>query len=413
MRQRAICQQWQLLTCFAISLLVWGGMGASLGPLLPFLSQHFTLSLASVGQAFIGWSTGFCLGSLCAARLIIKISPFLLIFTANLIASLCVLGMATVNSFGIYCLFYTLTGVFGGLLFTSSHTLASYVFLSNRRAVLSLIDFSFSIGTLISPLLIGLTAWMNWQWQFLYQFIAAGLFLSSLLIFVCFPIIFNFTKTQKTIPVAPVLSQRPFPQKNIVLLLSLFSIFCFLLGFSEWQQNVWLVSYLISLGLSVTQASIIFSGFSAGMLCIRGMFILSFKKNRPVILYSGLALIILLAAVGLTFGTQFFVMLMSSFLFGIGIGSLLPGMMSSVMSLMPRKSAVISSVAIISLTLGGQLSSFATGKAVNRLGMLEGYRQMNTSVLLLILILGVLCYRLRTTSTHQTDDENITRKNGY
>jgi len=128
MKQKNVYKKRQLLSCFTLSLFVWGIMGTSLGPMIPFLIQHFTLPSAVLGQAFIGWAAGFCIGSLCTTRLIIKISPFIVIVIANILASLFVIGMLIVNSFFIYCLFYSVIGTLGGLLFTTSHTLASYVF---------------------------------------------------------------------------------------------------------------------------------------------------------------------------------------------------------------------------------------------------------------------------------------------
>ena len=315
------------------------------------------------GQVFLIWSVGFCLGSFMASRMLRKHRLSGIFISACLTASLSVYGMSVTTCFAIFAILYGVTGISGGMLFTTSHTCLSDYFPAKRKSALSFADFSFSTGMLSAPLMINWILLHNHSWPCVYLYVTGANITLALLIITARLLPLwpqDSVRAPSQINTAHYLNSQYVQKKPTISLIVFYSTLCFSTGFIEWQQNVWLVTYLLNAGLSHTSANKIISLFSIGMMLRRGMVAIGFLNSfkRKFFLDD---LMFITGMVALIFSKDTIFLSTGSCLAGFALGAVLPEVMATVMALIPSQAPVLSAVAIISLTSGGLFSGVYTG----------------------------------------------------
>lgn len=353
-----------LLFFIGFLLLSWGLLGAGIGPLLPQISVAFGLPLPLAGQVFLLWSSGFCLGSFITSHLIKRIQLSVLFLSACLVAAIAIFGLSVTPSFFLFCFLYGITGTAGGIIFTSCHTSVSWFFPEKRQAALSFADLSFSAGTLIAPLLINIIMSSNYPWQIFFKALScANITLAFLMILLALTFFRPYSVERKVSPSArektsfSLESDAAGSKKTIIN----YAIVCFSIGFIEWQQNVWLVTYAMSKGIPQVSANHVISLFSLGMLVRRAcsMFAGRSHPDFRLVLLDDIILLGGISAILAGNGTA--VLGAGSFTAGFALGGVLPVVMASAMASRPSRAPVLSTIALVMLTTGGLCSGIYTG----------------------------------------------------
>lgn len=273
------------------------GLGtALLGPILPLLAAQHQLSDASVGllplAQFLGATVG---GSTVLAR------PQRSFAIGSLAAGLG-LGLFAVAPALPLMLAVLFAGAWGiGQMIASSNVIAGARYTRNRASALTLLNFLFSAGALLSPLL---ASWLTPHLplrQVLLGFaalfaVAAALLLTGL----------NSSSGEETASAASEPPAQPLP-------LSLFLFFALLLalyGAFETSLNVWLTTYMLRYGgRSLAASQAVTSAFWIALTCARPLSsaallrIRDYRLQRASLLlltFSTAALFFLHSAAGIT-----------------------------------------------------------------------------------------------------------------
>nr|WP_242462563.1 MFS transporter [Pantoea agglomerans] len=287
-----------------------------------------------------------------------------LFLSACLVASVAIFGLSITPSFFLFCFLYCITGTAGGIIFTSCHTSVSWFFPERRQAVLSFADFSFSAGTLLAPLLINIIMNGNYPWQIFFKAISfANITLAFLMIPLALTFFRSYTVERKVSPSTgekTSFSLESDATGSKITLIN-YAIVCFSIGFIEWQQNVWLVTYAMSKGIPQVSANHVISLFSLGMLARRAGSMFA-GKSHPEFRLVLLDDIILLGGIStILAGKGTAVLCAGSFAAGFALGGVLPIVMATAMASRPSRAPLLSTIALVMLTAGGLCSGIYTG----------------------------------------------------
>ena len=367
----------------SVSFFIWGIVGVSLGVILPDVSRDFNLSLSSAGTLFVVWSVGFSLGSVCAARMLRTFVPLSILALLSLLTSSAAFYQSLADSYFSFAAASLVMGMFGGCIFTSSHTLIGTTFPDKKSLALSMLDICFSAGNILAPL--GFQVWDSWGGWRCLDLILGIAFLFCSILFVAVGRADGSNERAAT-PRRPF-GINPVSLPRVIVLCLAFGSFG--LGATEWTQNVWFVTYAIDQGIQAPQARTSMAVFTGGMMLSRILLIVVGSKVDHSLIATLLFAFALLGSVLLN-SSVVHTSIPANLLTGLGIGALLPIVLGAVMDLDVRRSATYSMIVIVSLTLGGQVASGLIGVTADRFGMASAYRFIIASVMLMVIGFGGL-----------------------
>jgi fucose permease len=248
-----------LILAVILAIFVYGMIAATLGTILPNLSERFGLTPRQNGSIAFAQALGLILASLAVGPLLDLEGKRLglTLGLALILAGLALLPRSTGHRVTMVLMF--LVGVGGGILITAANALASDVGPSHRGATLNLVNLFFGLGGFVTP------------------FIAAN-FLGKDWIRLCYSIA-GFTAATLVFEwLAPI----PAPVAGHVVSLAgaghllaqpellLLGLFLFLYVSCEVGVWNWLPRHLIAQGMSESRALNILSvGFALGLLAGR------------------------------------------------------------------------------------------------------------------------------------------------
>ena len=154
---------WLFLYC----ALLWGTFGALLGAVTPNLRAQMGVSFQEVGWLMAVWSGGGVIGSLLGGAVAKRWAPrkLLLVYTVLVVASLA--GVLLASTFFWLAVFMVSIATFETALFTLGHGLLAEISddPEQRTRVIGLIDVAYSLGTMISPLLVTASLGLSASWR--------------------------------------------------------------------------------------------------------------------------------------------------------------------------------------------------------------------------------------------------------
>lgn len=372
-----------LFVGIALAFLIWGALGSIIGPLLPEMTEAFTLSSTQAGFVFIPWSTGFSLGALASRKLldIYKIEKLLALFAG--VAVVCCIGLFFSNSFVQFLMVFSLLGAAGGATFTIAHTFIGQTFTTRRVTAISALDLLFSFGNLSSPLLLVFLLSLAFGWQFPFLIFAVACSISLIVYATILLLSRGKSDNKKAKDVAEEIGKTGAAAKFPIAYLVFPSVF---LGAFEWGQSIWFVSYSIDSGASETAARVGLSVFLAGMIIVRIIAIFigqSINNTQLVRAFFAMSLIgnLMIVSTG-----SYNLHLIGSFIAGIGIGAMFPILLARAMEVDPARSASFSVAMILSITVGGQMASLTIGTLADYFGIATTF--MFTTLFCVLLIIG-------------------------
>ncbi|MGV2071154.1 MULTISPECIES: MFS transporter [Rhizobium/Agrobacterium group] len=372
----------------SISFFFWGMLGVSIGALLPNAMETFSLSPFMAGMVFVIWSIGFSVGSFAAERLLRAYGTIIVLTLLSALTAVFSLLQFTATVPSLFYAIYLALGLCGGAIFTASHTLFGELFVDRRSSALAVLDVVFSVGNMAAPLLI--VAVLSWKisWQSFYLLLTFG-----------FTLITGLFALQLLGRNAGVFHERADSTMdartglNILPLASLVSlaIASFALGATEWTQNVWFVTYALEEGLPQDLARFGLSAFTAGMIASRVFVIWFDGAVRSVAIQRTMLLLALVGETIVIIAATAPLMLLGNVILGAGIGGLFPIFLGRAMDHNPSSSAALSMLMVVSLTLGGQVASFALGALSDRFGVTTAFSA--TVPIILIMAITFEAYR--------------------
>ncbi len=357
------------------------------GLLLPDLAAELALSKSLSGVFFSLMSAGTILGAVLGGKYAQKFQ-FLKLFAALALLSACwLLLISLVNDWRYLLLLITLIGMTYSIMFTIGHTLIARLFANRRAAMMGLMDFMFSLGTLTAPLWVVLLFRYLDDWRWPLRILAFGL-----LVIACYsywaaarlPALAQPSRSG-----ARSLSYTALLRQPLFLLLLLVMIGY---GAAEWGQGNWFVSYAVTgLGLQAEQSRLLLAWFTGGMVLSRLGFalLLRWLTASQLLLLLGILTVsgALLVKLGMTVG----LLGLGNLLLGLGIGAIFPLMLATVMDLDSDNGPVLSGIASIGSAVGFQFAGLLTGLWAEQAGIVNAFWLVPLASIWLLLTLLVFC----------------------
>lgn len=357
------------------------------GLLLPDLAAELALSKSLSGLFFSLMSVGTILGAVLGGKYAQKFQ-FLKLFAALALLSACwLLLISLVNDWRYLLLLITLIGMTYSIMFTIGHTLIARLFANRRAAMMGLMDFMFSLGTLTAPLWVVLLFRYLDDWRWPLRILAFGL-----VVIACYsywaaarlPALAQPSRSG-----ARSLSYTALLRQPLFLLLLLVMIGY---GAAEWGQGNWFVSYAVTgLGLQAEQSRLLLAWFTGGMVLSRLGFalLLRWLTASQLLLLLGILTVsgALLVKLGMTVG----LLGLGNLLLGLGIGAIFPLMLATVMDLDSDNGPVLSGIASIGSAVGFQFAGLLTGLWAEQAGIVNAFWLVPLASFWLLLTLLVFC----------------------
>lgn len=357
------------------------------GLLLPDLAAELALSQSLSGLFFSLMSVGTILGAVLGGKYAQKFQ-FLKLFAALALLSACwLLLISLVTDWRYLLLLITLIGMTYSIMFTIGHTLIARLFANRRAAMMGLMDFMFSLGTLTAPLWVVMLFRYLDDWRWPLRFLAL-----SLLIIACYSYWAAArlpTLAQPAHSGARSLSYTALLRQPLFLLLLLVMIGY---GAAEWGQGNWFVSYAVTgLGLQAEQSRLLLAWFTGGMVLSRLGFSLLLRWLTASQLLVLLGILTVFGALLVKLGATVTLLGVGNLLLGMGIGAIFPLMLATVMDLDSDNGPVLSGIASIGSATGFQFAGLLTGLWAEQAGIVNAFWLIPLASIWLLLTLLLFC----------------------
>jgi MFS transporter, FHS family, glucose/mannose:H+ symporter len=141
----------QLAPALHVGFLFVGVVNTMLGPLLPLLAARWQLSDAQAGRLFVAQFMGGMVGSALSSVLIVRLG-FLPLLAGGFAAMAAAAACVGLGSWGVGLTAVAASGVALGLTVPATNLLVSYLNPERRAAALSVLNLTWGVGAMCSPL---------------------------------------------------------------------------------------------------------------------------------------------------------------------------------------------------------------------------------------------------------------------
>ncbi|GGW69014.1 MFS transporter [Alishewanella tabrizica] len=361
------------------------------GLLLPDMAAALGMSATISGLFFSLMSVGTIIGAILGGKYAQKFHFLRLFGALALCEVVLLLLLSIIPSWYLLLPLIILVGMTYSIMFTIGHTLIARLFANKRAAMMGLMDFMFSLGTLAAPLWVVALFWVLDDWRWPVRIIAVGLLVVGLYswqVAKAHPVLGLSVSTQgQSLSYAAILRQPLF----MLLLLVMIGY-----GAAEWGHGNWFVSYAVDgLGLASEQARLLLAWFTGGMVLSRLGFALLLRWVSAGVLMLMLGALALTGALCIVFSPSVTLLMLGNLLLGLGVGGLFPLMLATVMDIDSDNGPVLSGVASIGSSIGFQFAGLATGLWAQQAGILQAYWLVPLACGWLLLMIVLFYQRLR------------------
>jgi FHS family glucose/mannose:H+ symporter-like MFS transporter len=339
------------------------------GMLLPDMAKSLNMAPAISGVFFSLMSAGTIIGAIIGGKYVQKFHFLRLFALLALSETVLLLLLSLVNSWQWLLPLILLVGLIYSIMFTIGHTLIARLFANKRAAMMGLMDFMFSLGTLTAPLWVVMLYWLLDDWRWPVRIIALGLLLVagySWRVAQQQPVLaVSRSNTGQSLSYLTVLRQPLF----FIMLLVMIGY-----GAAEWGQGNWFVSYAVDgMGYQAESARLLLAWFTGGMVLSRLGFALLLRWLTSGQLMLLLGSCALSGAVLLVLTQGYWPIALGNLALGLGIGGLFPLMLSTAMDLDADNGPVLSGLASIGTSVGFQFAGLATGIWAQHSGIAQAF----------------------------------------
>jgi fucose permease len=361
------------------------------GMLLPDMAKSLNMAPAISGVFFSLMSAGTIIGAIIGGKYVQKFHFLRLFALLALGETVLLLLLSLVNSWQWLLPLILLVGLIYSIMFTIGHTLIARLFANKRAAMMGLMDFMFSLGTLTAPLWVVMLYWLLDDWRWPVRIIALGLLLVALYSWRVAqqqPVLAaNQSNTGRSLSYLTVLRQPLF----LIMLLVMIGY-----GAAEWGQGNWFVSYAVDgMGYQAESARLLLAWFTGGMVLSRLGFALLLRWLTPGQLMLLLGSFALSGALLLVLTQDYMPVALGNLALGLGIGGLFPLMLSTVMDLDADNGPVLSGLASIGTSVGFQFAGLATGIWAQHAGIGQAFLLVPLACGWLLAMLWLFSLRLQ------------------
>lgn len=359
-----------------ILLLMWG-------ILLPRMAAELNMSSLISGTLFTLFSLGMMTGAIVGGKYVNRFEFLSLFASLSVLNAVFIMLSSLMEHWaGLLGIVY-LVGVLSSCKITIGHTLIAQLYVKNRFAMMGIMDFMFSTGTLVASFYVSLLFVWRDDWR-------APLQMLSLLWVILAVMTFGFVKSQRkklaqhdAEPDSPrhTLSFADIIKQPVFMLLALAS---FGYGAVEFGTVNWFVTYAQKgLNYSGDEARLLLAGFTGGMALSRLGFaalLRLFSVHRLMIV---LVTLVFAGAFIAKMSTSFGFIWGGNFLLGLGLGGLFPLILSAAMNLDSNKGPILSGISILGNATGVQVASLGTGAWAEFSGITTAFWSISTAAFLL------------------------------
>lgn len=346
-----------------------GNLIISWGLLLPDIAAALQMDPAISGIFFLLMSLGTVTGAILGGKYVQRFD-FLKLFAALALAETVLLSLVSFShNWQALLSLIIIVGMLYSIMFTIGHTLIARLYVNKRAAMMGMMDFMFSLGTLTAPFWIVLLFRYLDDWRLPVRLVAAGMLLLSVYTWwvaakVSHPVA-RMNSSKQSLSYLKVLKKPVF----LLLLLSMIGY-----GAAEWGNGNWFVTYAID-GLSYPseQARLILAWFTGGMVISRLGFALLLRWLTAAQLMLILAVLALTGALLLKLMSGGVWLAAGNLALGLGVGGLFPLMLSTAMDMDNDNGPVLSGIASIGNSIGFQLAGVLTGVWAQQSGILTAF----------------------------------------
>lgn len=362
-----------------------GLVGTTTGSILPEIIETYQVSYQTASYLPVVWNAGVILGSTITNYSVRLTSGNSLLQFQCLLIAVALLSMSYTNSYPIYVSFYTILAFACGMALTLGHTIAVTNNLDQISSGLSIAEFSIGVGYLSAPLLFYILSSTGVEWK------------AGLVVILILPVLISLVHARSQTSYNLVQSQKEDHRESseyvnsvtLLILLSLIGLASACIHYLEWGQNTWNTIYNVeTLGVDENLGRLIFSAFLFGFVMSRfaNIFI---TRYVSVIWLSVISLVL----IGISFalyiaGNSVYLNALSGFLLGLGLGPLLPNVMTIVLKGRADLASIVSTIVILCGGIGASLGGVVLGLEIQQGRISELYQRS------FLIVLSILAFAI-------------------
>jgi len=254
------------------------------------------------------------------------------------------------------------------VLFTIGHTLIARLYTTKRARMMGLMDFMFSLGTLLAPLFVVLLyRWTeDWRWP---------LRILSLFLLLTASFAWSLGKAQHS-PAQMSHHKGSLSYRQVLKQPVFFALALMMFGYGavEWGHGNWFVTYANQgLGFSAEDARLTIAFFTGGMVLSRLSFSLFLRWFSSAQLLMILVSCAFAGALLVKLADLPVLLKLGNFALGLGLGAIFPLMLTAAMDLDSDNGPVLSGLANIGGSIGYQVAALGTGLVAEQIGIALAY----------------------------------------
>ncbi len=369
---------------YFLMFICFGFAGSAVGPLINRLSESTSANISDLSYLFLFRSFGFIGSSLLLARLFDRFPGNRLLGSGLLLlgTTLALLGSTSVL-WKLFLIMFIL-GISANFVNMGGNTLIQWLHKDHAGPFLNLVHVFYSIGCIITPLLIGSS---------LHSGQSIGktlLLLGSVVVPVA---LFLFFLPSPEIPVQSSKKNDDHPQTqteiwHITLIIGFFAL---LIVGVECTYNSWLSTFLFAGGImNEANAAYFTSIFWTGSLVGRIICVFASAKVEPVKLVGSSLIFVLIGSLGFVFfRNQYSIIFIATLLTGFAIGPLFP----NTLLLLKEKvvlSGKMSGVVFAFSETGSMVIPWIIGQMLGRLGLNVFLYGIFSQLIIAMIILSII-----------------------
>ena len=405
---------WVLLYC----AVTWGMFGVMLGLVTPNLRAQWDLTYQDMGLLMTLASASGVAGALAGGHIARQFDTRRLFLAYASVTLVMLALLANAPTFWVMVMCFSVASMCESALFTLGHGVLASMSTDGelRTRIIGLVDVGFSLGTLLAPIWVGVWFAFNPVWRGPYLGFVAFVAVLVLLLWPRQPYAgLNLNATHEAAP-AQAHAGTPNHVNQGYLDLLLHPVVlpglasAMLVGFVEWGQNYWLVSYVeqgLQWGEHLARAAV----FCLMLGMLSGRLWQTFVASRWSMEQKISRLALLCAAALLTqnaagwasqmwpaWGTPMqLLFVLASFGVGLGVSVGFPILLGSLIHALPGEASRLSALVMIATSLGAALASQSVGRLADAWGMTTAFGLLMVSALTYAGTLRLLHRRLEPT----------------
>ena len=361
------------------------------GMLLPDMATSLQMAPAVSGAFFSLMSIGTIVGAVIGGKYVQKFNFLRLFASLALAEAILLLLLSFVSHWQLLLPLIVVVGMTYSVMFTIGHTLIARLYADRRAAMMGLMDFMFSLGTLTAPLWVVVLYWFVADWRWPVRLVALAMLLMAA---------YSWrlgshqvvqrqavASSGKSLSYSAVLRQPVF----VILLLAMVGY-----GAAEWGQGNWFVSYAVAgVGYNTEDARLLLAWFTGGMVLSRLGFAVLLRwwsSGQLMLILGGCALG---GALMLMLAQGYVILALANLALGLGIGGLFPLMLSTAMDLDADNGPLLSGLANIGTSIGFQFAGLVTGVWAQQAGIVQAFMMVPLACGWLFVMLWLFRGRLR------------------